>query len=152
MQLIPDGEALLEMCLPSLKVHELWANNWWDNEKLDYKKIESILNGQLPRIEWSSKFDDLKEFGNSETNDISISLDSNKITSVHVRIDLRNLDLNFVNLVLKIATELQCMLFDTDGQIYSPNKELLFEKLRKSRAFKFVDNPEKFLSDLSRNI
>ena len=150
-QLIPEEEALMEMCLPSLEVTELWENNWWLERGLNYNKLEHILNSSLPRIEWTSKLDDLKEFGNNETNDISISLKSNKVTSIHVRIDLRDIDSDFINVVFKIARDNECLLFDTDGQVYSPNRKLLKENISKSKAFQFVKNPEQFLNNLISN-
>ena len=116
--LIPEGEALHKLCFSLSEDFEFWDYNWW-NKTLSFDVIEPLLRQNLPNTEWSKEYSDLHQFGNDETNDITVSLvDEEFIENFHVRIDLRKIDQNFIGLVMKIAAENECLLIDRQGNIF----------------------------------
>ena len=132
-----------------MKIIDYWDKDWWQKSVV-YDDIYPKLEDNLSKIKWAEKYEDLKKFGNDETNDISISLRAKKyIENFQVRIDLSNLDFNFIDLVLPIAKNLNCYLVDRRHSLFNPTREELSEAIRKSNAKKFVYNPRKFLDDLS---
>jgi hypothetical protein len=132
-----------------MKITDYWDKDWWQKSVV-YDDIDPKVEDNLPKIRWAEKFNDLKKFGNDETNDISISLiEKNYIENFQVRIDLSNLDFQFIDLILNIAQNLGCYLVDRKHNLFNPTREDLFEAMKESNAQRFTKNPRKFLDDLS---
>jgi hypothetical protein len=68
------------------------------------------------------------------------------------RIDLREIDRSFIDNVLTIVKELNCVLLDRQGNLFEPTPENLSDNTKKSNAFKFVTNPTDFLDKLGKEI
>ncbi len=90
------------------------------------------------------------QFGDNDTNDISFSLsETGFIESIHTRIDLRDLDKEFINYVLKLSVTSNFLLLDRQAHLFEPTLENLFESIKTSNAFRFVSNPHQFLEKFS---
>lgn len=127
--LIPESKAMRKMRYPFDEDFEFWEYNWW-NKTLSFDTIKPELKQNLPDIEWAKEYSNLHQYGNNDTNDVSISLiDEEFIDNIHVRIDLREIDRNFLELVMKIASGNQCLLLDRQGNIFNPSIEKLKESI-----------------------
>lgn len=61
--------------------------------------------------------------------------------------NIKNLEVFFIGM-LKICNDNDLVLIDEERNILEPNFEILREKITKSRAIEFLDNPTKFLDNI----
>lgn len=124
--------------------------NWWQNCKIKYTDIEPIVSSILSPIKWTEEFYDSKSYGDKNDNDIFIGLaDKIYIDEFDCRINVAQLDKNFINLILDLAKELDCLIIDKRDRLFDPTIENLMESIKQSNAFKFVSNPSNFFDKLS---
>jgi hypothetical protein len=123
---------------------------WWDKAKSKFTDIEPLIDSFVKPIEWSKNHADTRSYGNNESNDIFISLTTDGyIDEFGCRIDLRELDKNFIENIFVIAKQLDCLLMDRKGTLFEPTFKKLIENIKQSNSFKFVSNPTDFLDKLS---
>jgi len=118
-----------------------WKNNQPTNN------IEAIFSNILSKGEsWSEK---LNLWGNTESTDISLWREGEKVESIRIRLDLRENVLSLMVGLVSAATELECVLF-IPGQkiIIQPNISDLKQAVLKSNAAKFVEDPVAFLESV----
>ena len=126
---------------------------WWNKETVDFNVIEKRILNFADQVEWTKLYKDQKTFGDNETNDIDIGRNERgQFDGMSCRIDLSNMDWSFVDQVINIAKDLDCLLLDRQGNLFEPTRESLIENSRKSNAFKFVTNPTDFLNGLGKTI
>ncbi len=102
-------------------------------------------------VEWTKSHGDFKSFGNNETNDITIGRNhEGDLEEMSLRIDVRNIDRKFVDESLIIAKELDCLLLDTQGNLFEPIPANLSNCIKTSDAFRFVTDPKDFLDKLEK--
>jgi hypothetical protein len=127
---------------------------WWWNLTLDISELLPILQKFGELQEWTADCDGLRKFGDTDTNDISVCFDhsTNKVQEVSCRLDLQQIDKDFINKLLSLATRFDCLLMDSQGRLYEPTIENLLDKIELSNANRFVKDPRQFLDDLSKGI
>jgi hypothetical protein len=69
---------------------------------------------------------------------------------VFIRVDVRGLSDGFVDNLLRVLSELDCLLVTPAGEIVEPRLEPLCDELARSSAWRFVEDPEGFLRGLLR--
>lgn len=140
--------------LTELEYDDALTIHWWLNLNLDTNKLLPLLQQFGDLQEWTSRTEGLRSFGDSEANDISICFDSktDKVDELSCRLDLRQIDKNFVDKVFSIATQFDCLLMDCRGRLFQPTVKALVESIRLSNANRFVADPRQFLDDLSKGI
>lgn len=138
---------------PAFDEDDLINVKWWDKEEIDFGTIEKRILGFADQVEWTKRSQDVKTFGDNETNDITIVKgESGLLDEISFRIDLREIDKNFIDNVLTIVNDLDCILLDRQGNLFEPTVENLSDNIKKSNAFKFVTNPTDFLDKLGKEI
>jgi hypothetical protein len=138
---------------PAFDEDDLINVKWWDQDQVDFETIERRILDFLDKVEWTENFESGGDYGNNETNDLSITKsDLGHLDEFTFRIDLREIDKNFIDNVLKIVRELDCLLLDRQGNLFQPTLENLADNIKKSNSFKFVINPSDFLTKLSKEI
>jgi hypothetical protein len=127
---------------------------WWLNLNLDINKLLPTLQEFGELQEWTATCDGLRCFGDTETNDISVSFDhqTNTVQELSCRLDLRQIDKGFVNKFLSLAKRFDCLLMDRQGRLYEPTTENLVDIIELSNASRFVEDPRQFFDDLSKGI
>jgi hypothetical protein len=105
--------------------------------------IETTLSKMLPRGEsWNSE---LTCWGNEKLHDIQLWRDGDRIESISVRLDLRDVVGELLVKLVAVATELQCLLAIPEQQIMlAPNVFTLKKQLMISRAARFLADHEVF--------
>jgi hypothetical protein len=104
-------------------------------------------------VEWTKRSETVKDFGDNETNDISIAKgEAGLLEEMSFRIDLREINRSFIDNVLTIVNDLDCVLLDRQGNLFEPKVDSLSDNIKKSNAFKFVTNPTDFLDKLGKEI
>ncbi|HLP36756.1 hypothetical protein [Lacibacter sp.] len=127
---------------------------WWLDLNIKIDNFLPLLKTFGDIQSWTQNSDGLRSFGDTDTNDISVCFNdsTNIVEEVSCRLDLRQLDKNFIDKVLSLATQFDCLLMDRQGRLYQPSMIALFDTIKLSNANRFVGDPEKFLNDLSKGI
>ena len=127
---------------------------WWLSLNLDINELLPTLQQFGELQEWTARTAGLRSYGDTETNDITVSFDpeTNKVQELSCRIDLRKIDKKFLKKFLSLAIQYNCLLMDSQGRVYEPTLESLVKAIQLSNANRFVSDPEQFLYDLSKGI
>jgi len=127
---------------------------WWLIVNVDIGELLPTLQqfGELQA--WTAQTDGLRNFGDTETNDISVGFNpqTNKVEELSCRLDLRQIDKSFVEKLLSLGKRFDCLLMDSQGRLYEPTVENLVGKIKLSNANRFVEDPRQFLEDMSKGI
>ena len=67
-----------------------------------------------------------------------------------MRLDVRNLDPNFIGGALEVLEDLGAEIRDSAGAVIEPNLAQVMLAVRRSAAFRFVADPEDYLRRLER--
>jgi hypothetical protein len=128
--------------------------HWWLDLNINLDTILPLLITFGEIQSWTQNADGLRSFGDTDTNDISVCFDNTTkiVVEVSCRVDLRQLDKSFIDKVLSLATQFDCLLMDRQGRLYQPSIVALLDTIKLSNANRFVGDPEQFLSDLSKGI
>jgi hypothetical protein len=138
---------------PAFDEDDLINVKWWDKEKIEFKTIEKSILVFADQVEWTKGNENVKTFGDNDTNDITITKgEFGKLEEMYFRIDLREIEREFIDNVLTIVKDLDCLLLDRQGNLFEPTLENLSGNIKKSNAFKFVTNPTDFLDKLGKEI
>jgi hypothetical protein len=138
---------------PAFDEDDLINVKWWDKEQIDFRTIEKRILEFADQVEWTKGYENVKTFGDNDTNDITIAKsDLGHLEEMYFRIDLREIDRRFIDNVLAIVKDLNCMLLDRQDNLFEPTRENLSDNIKQSNAFKFVTNPTDFLRKLGKEI
>tara|TARA_R110002051_G_scaffold324078_1_gene419942 strand:- start:59 stop:697 length:639 start_codon:yes stop_codon:yes gene_type:complete len=131
---------------------------WWTNTKFDIRKATEQIDKLVSRGDWNDDEDSgfIGWKGDSdklEDNDAHIAYDkkTNVISEFQFRTDLRKREniTEFLNGMLNLCEQNDLMIFNTDGILFEPKSELIYENLKKSNAVEFLTDPEKFLEKIA---
>jgi hypothetical protein len=122
------------------------------SNKITLLKLEKHLNF-IKKKENTWGGGEILTYGDIDDNDIKVYLknDFNTVSGVVIRYSLRKNDLVFFHNIIKLANDLDCYFLDNDGRVVLPDQQHLAQAILESRAFKFVADPEKFISDFVKN-
>lgn len=128
--------------------------HWWLNLNLDINDLLPLIQLFGDLQEWTARTEGLRSFGDVETNDISVCIDhkTNKVQELNCRLDLRQINKDFVDKALSLATQFDCLLMDKQGRLFQPTIAALVDTIQLSNAKRFVTDPRQFLEDLSKGI
>ena len=131
---------------------------WWKNTVLNIQETANQIDNLVKRGDWSNGKDFIGWKGDSakeEDNDCHIAFDEKTlvISEFQFRTDLRNIEKarSFMQGILDICAENNLLVMNTDGLLYEPEIELIFEDIKKSNAVKFLTNPVKFIEEIAEN-
>lgn len=104
------------------------------------------LDEIAPRIRsWSR---DIQWWGSEDGDRIDVVLDNGWPMEALVRIDLRELDAQFVESVLGFARSVGFQLLDADGREIQPALDDFMLAVRTSPAFRFVESSVRYMNQL----
>jgi hypothetical protein len=95
--------------------------HWWLDLNINLEDILPLLKTFGDIQSWTQNADGLRNFGNREMNDISVCFDNTTkiVEEISCRLDLRQLDKDFIDKVLSLATRFDCLLMDSQGTLIS---------------------------------
>jgi hypothetical protein len=132
------------------KEFEFWFLDWWTDCNFNYENVLPRPETKYKEVTWTKPYEDIMSFGNENENDITFDLTQQKhIKNIQIRIDLREPDLNFIKFVIEIAKNTNSVFLDRQGFIFEPTSQDLYDSIKKSNAFSFINNPYDFLDRLS---
>jgi hypothetical protein len=129
---------------------------FWDSAEILPTEIIYYINKLFPRKPLESRSDyyywkHYKRTINTEIDhDASLILnkENGKIKELHFRADLRENALEFLNKFIEIAKKYDCLLMDFQGNLVTPEQKEIYKLVILSNSYKFLINPEKFLTSL----
>ena len=109
------------------------------------------LSNQLSRLlpEKKSWHDEMRVWGQEETDDVQVWFKGNAVESVQMRLDVRHLALSRLSGLCLIARNFDWLLAVPEGPgltVLRPTTEAIFRAVLKSPAQSFVEDPEAFLA------
>jgi len=132
---------------------------WQRTIYIDIGSKNFDVNDVIPLLDSRFKRDWMVEsgqcWGDPERNDIFVSWDkeTNSITDdIRVRIDLRNLEVEFIQKVIDLTVELGLKLKVIRTDFFEPALPEIFRVLKDSNAHKFTKDTRKFLDDFEKGI
>ncbi len=130
------------------------AVQWWLPLNIDISTLLPILRQFGDLQEWTAHLEGLRSFGDSEANDVCVCFrpDTGKVEEFSCRLDLRQVNKDFVGRLLSFAVHYDCLFMDRIGRIYNPTHESLIRAIELSNTKRFVEDPKQFLKDLSQGI
>lgn len=130
---------------------EEWADcQWWVRSIAPSGLLEDLACLLPSHRSWS---EDLSQWGSQDSDLIEIWRENGKIESVSARIDMRNLDLEFVRDLSEIANEGQCRLIYSRYRTVLPQDYAeLVGALLASPTFKALKHPEEWLPKMANEV
>ena len=120
----------------------------WYNNPLN-SKFKEILSDLLPQAK--SWHNELLCWGNPEENDIQVWFEDNSISSIQIRLDLRQNVTAIIEAIINAAKILDCALFFPEQNIIiEANVKDISNALQKSKAARFLIDPKDFLNNLEK--
>lgn len=128
----------------------VWQKSFYlevGNSALTIDDMRPHLDGVLPR-DWGGA--DHQTWGKPESNDVWITWvkDTKVIEEIRFRVDLRNVDRPFIDLVLGIAKRFQLQLKLIHVELLDPTVENVMTVLDQSDAKRYVHDSMKFIEGL----
>ncbi|MEP3387074.1 MAG: hypothetical protein ABJO02_02745 [Reichenbachiella sp.] len=124
------------------------TNFWKNHYRDDFSGLIHELTYKLPEVEWLISSTDVFSWGHENTNDLTLSFkDDNQVESFGCRIDLREIDESFIDLILELCNRNKYLISDRQGNLRTANRLELGKLIANSNPANFVADPEKFLND-----
>jgi len=121
---------------------------WWSGHQPE-ERFEDRISQIFPESpSWSKS---LRIWGVEESNSIFVGYQTDErfeVEQIEIRIDLSNFSKEFVSKACAWAKELDCIAWTKSGQIVRLDYDEVIEAIKKSRAMKFMLDPEGTLKSL----
>jgi hypothetical protein len=130
------------------------TEQYWELAEINFDNVKLEIDKLIEKADWGN--DEECFIWKTETNvldndaSMSINVETKKIEHLSFRADLREPQLKFLNGMLDLAKKKEMLLMDRKGKIFSPEYNEIENYIKNSNSFKFIENPEKFLDDLSK--
>lgn len=132
--------------ISKLTFEELLGNDILERRKVSFD-FKSFLS---PYFKENFSKEDQKIWYQNESK-ILINYDNDIIYEIRLRLDLRSFDKEILSKFCNLALSLNCIIVSIHNNIFriiEPKEKLLLNDIIKSYSFKFVENPQKFISDI----
>lgn len=121
---------------------DLLAIDWWA-ESQPPADLESRIGRVLPEREsWTP---DLRTWGVEDGTRIDVWREGDRIDSIRVRIDARQIDLQSLREIVGLARHSDAAFLRHDGLFVPATNEALTSAIDTSAAARFVDDPDAFI-------
>ena len=113
------------------------------------EQFEQLASNYLQSAKsWSEK---VRIWGDDRKDDLDLFTEDGKVIEVRARLDLRDLTIERVRKLLRLAQTLECCFVEgRKGEVFAATEEALLDSIRTSRSAAFVVDPHGFLKRLSQ--
>lgn len=130
------------------------TEQYWELAEINFDNVKLEIDKLIDKADWGNDEECFiwKTYSNEVDNDASMSINSKtkKIEHLSFRADLREPKLKFLNEMLYLAKKKEMLLMDRKGKIFAPEYKEIKNYIKNSNSYKFIENQEKFLDDLSK--
>ena len=124
----------------------LEETRWWDG-KVDIDLLNADLASFLRQAK--SWHPEVATWGEEDGNRIDVVYENDDVVEIFVRIDLRQIDRDFVIGLVRLAQKHECVFVTSTMRVLEPTISNLIKGIEESDAYRFVDDPTSFLESLS---
>jgi hypothetical protein len=119
--------------------------NWW--KSVSEKEMVSFFDNILPV--WDTPWAEFSQSWGSDNGDrITLAVEDGVVADIVIRLDLRNLNMNLINSLIKFCEKNKFMFFPLESKRFiEPNMQDLLNEIRNSKKMVFIEKPEKFFED-----
>jgi hypothetical protein len=128
-----------------LEDRDLEEFDWWDSVSPP-SEYADVLGRILPASDTWNK--DVQIWGLQDGNRIQVVNEQGHVVEISAFVDVRDLDMAFVNDLAEFALHCNCLILLKDLTLIEPNPYELVSRIEYSPAFQFVRNPERFMEQL----
>lgn len=125
---------------------------YWKLAELNPDEFIREIDNLIKRADWGNGKTTInwKTYSENVDNDawMSITEDTRTISELSFRADLRETELKFLIGMLDFSNRNNLVLMDRKGNIANPNFEEIKTLIVDSNSYKFLIDPEKFLTEL----
>jgi hypothetical protein len=128
------------------------TQDWWHSTDLQPVEVIHQIDKRIRRANYG---DDTwvvwKNYSQDVDNDASMLIndETGKIQELQFRADLREDNLKFLRAMIDLAQVYDWLLMDFNGNLANPEMKTILGWIKNSNAFKFLQDPVLFLSELS---
>jgi hypothetical protein len=122
--------------------------DWWN--AVSEKQMAAFFEGVLPDYftPWAKN---TRSWGSDLGDRVELTVHEGKITDMVIRIDLRNLNTDFLMSLLDLAEKKHFLFFSLESRKFiEPTAPKLFQEINNSRKMLFIKNPDEFFEDKTR--
>lgn len=88
--------------------------------------------------------DDIIQWGQADETDFCLSYEDHNLADLLVRLDIRTIKKENIELICKIGCLLEAVIITENGYVLEPFERNLIDAIKSSKAFRFVSNPRGF--------
>jgi len=128
-------------------IENLEFSSLWSRYNISKDSIEEVGKVLKRTDSWSN---DIVQLGDISSNVIELFFEEGNISEVTCRLDLRNLNIEIMDTILRFiwANDLAVIV---DNRAYMEiNREVLVDIIKKSEAYRFINDPKVFLELLGK--
>ncbi len=89
-----------------------------------------------------------RAWGVESGDSIEVSMESNRVAGIFARINVAQLDKDFVRQLVLFAAHCDALLLTEEGTLIAPDEAALSTLIKQSNAMRFVQDPQRFLAEL----
>lgn len=114
----------------------------------EQEQLFAQISEMLPEAErWS---DSVKAWGDSKRDDVQIFLGERGVEAVIIRIDVRNVDTDFIEATHALARAFGWVFLGEQEAVIQPSRHAVLRAIRHSTARRYVENPRSYLETVAR--
>ena len=122
---------------------------WWsDGTNLTADFENRLASFAASYKSWSA---DVKCWGAEDCNVVQVIMDGGRVVELSVRFDLRKLDETFLHNMVGFARDNECVFLTESMRVIEPSADVLKAVLMSSDAWRFVEDPRRYLEELNKN-
>lgn len=134
-----------EKIIEDTNIEEINISNLWNGYKIKESSINKVEEVLKRNKSWS---EDIVQLGDVSETVIEIVYENEIIDEITCRVDLRNITKEIVEIILNFI-DINNLAIIVNDKIYTNiTKGLLRDIINESDAYKFINNPQKYLEEL----
>lgn len=127
---------------------EFEQRDWWEAVTVPHD-LKDQLSTLLPSTESWSEY--IQKWGEEDGNRIDLVYQNEHVADLFVRVDVRNISYVFLSGLIKLVQRNGWLMVTERGDLIQPSVANLLSSIRRSDAFRYVENPKDFLAKLTNS-
>lgn len=138
--MIPKDKLYSDNNIEIADISSLWSGYNIKKDSID--EVEKVLKRTKS---WS---EDIVQIGDISGTVIEIFYAEDMIEEVNCRLDLTNINTKIIDSILNFVSVNNIAIIAGNKVYLTPNRESILEIMKKSDAYSFIENPQKFLEGI----
>lgn len=138
--MVPKDKLYSNSNIETVDISSLWSGYNIKQDSID--EVEKVLKRTKS---WS---EDIVQLGDISGTVIEIFYAEDMIDEVTCRLDLRNINTKIIDSILNFISANNIAIIAGNKVYLVPNRESILEIMKKSDAYRFIENPQKFLEGI----